>query len=201
VCAKRYTYQTSWSTLLLAKLNGWLTLTVILSLTGCGFQLRNYDFEASVESFAIVGKQRAQVVAPLRRALTQVGVEESSPTDASMVIEIMDQRSERRSVSTAGQIRAAEYEVDYGVRYQLLSAAGDVLAEPIWVERQRVFRVDRGNIVGSSEEQALLQRELMQDVVGQIVRALNLVSRDLASRDPSESTGQDAEKDADKDAD
>lgn len=179
MCAKKLSCQTSWSTLLLANPKAWLTLSLAFCIAGCGFQLRNYSFESSIESFAITGKDRIQVVVPLRRALRQLGVQETPPTDATMVIEIMDQRNERRSVSTAGQVRAAEYEVDYGVRYQLLSGAGDVLAAPIWIERQRIYRVDRGNIVGSSEEQALLQRELMQDVVGQIVRALDLVSRDL----------------------
>jgi outer membrane lipopolysaccharide assembly protein LptE/RlpB len=54
-----------------------------------------------------------------------------------------------------------------------------VLAPPTWVERERVFRIDRDNIVGSSEEQALLERELTQDLVSQLIRAMDAVSRNL----------------------
>ena len=63
------------------------------------------------------------------------------------------------------------------MQYQILNGSGTVLALPLWIERQRVYRIDRGNIVGSSEEQALVQQELMQDVAGQIIRAMDLVSR------------------------
>lgn len=150
---------------------------LLLALAGCGFHLRSYNFEGAVDSFAITGQMRAQVVAPLRRNLRQIGVAEKPASEAALVVEILDQRNRRRSVSTAGQARAAEYEVDYGVQYQILDGTGDVLASPTWIQRQRVYTIDRGNIVGSSEEQAILQQELMQDVAGQIIRAMDLVSR------------------------
>lgn len=155
-----------------------------LTLAGCGFQLRGYELDANVQSFAITGMTRAQVVAPLKRALQQAGAEEVAQSEANVVVALLDQRSERRSVSTAGQARVAEYEVDYAVQYQLLGADGTELTPSTWIERQRIYRLDRGNIVGSSEEQALLQREMLQDVVGQIVRAMDLVSRQAVSADP-----------------
>lgn len=117
------------------------------------------------------------MVSPLRRSLQQLGVAEKAAADASLILEILDQRSDRRSVSTSGQARAAEYEVDYALYYQIVDAQGNILAPPVWIERQRIYRIDRGNIVGSNQEQTLVQRELMQDVAGQIIRAMDLVSR------------------------
>lgn len=149
----------------------------VLVLSGCGFHLRSYNLKSSVESFAITGKIRFAVVSSLRRALLQLDVDEVPADEASMVIDILDQRHERRTVSTSGQARAAEYQVNFSLQYRLLDASGEVLAAPIWIERQKTYQIDRGNIVGSSEEQALLQRELMQDVVSQLVRAMDLVSR------------------------
>lgn len=152
-------------------------LVAVTSLAGCGFQLRSYNLTASLESYALTGLTRAQVAAPLRRTLTQIGVNEVEAEAADLVIELLDQRNDRRSISTAGNARAEEYELDYAVEYQLLDSSGQVIAAPTWVQRQRVYRIDRGNIVGSSEEQAILTRELMQDVAGQIVRAIDLVTR------------------------
>ena len=77
----------------------------------------------------------------------------------------------------AGSARAAEYETSLAVRYRILGAGSEELAPATWIERQRVYRIDRDNIVGSSEEQALLEAELMQDMVGQIIRAMEAVSR------------------------
>ena len=154
-----------------------LFLGVGFMLTGCGFQLRSYAISANVESYSITGRTtRIAVTQPLRRALQQAGVRENNDSPG-IVVELIDQRNERRSVSTAGQARAAEYETTYSVQYRLLGADEEELLPPTWVERERVYRIDRDNIVGSSEEQALLERELMQDVVGQIIRSIDAVTR------------------------
>ena len=53
-----------------------------LSAVGCGFHLRTYSFEGSVDSFAITGLSRAQVVDPLRRNLRQLGIEQRNEQEA-----------------------------------------------------------------------------------------------------------------------
>jgi outer membrane lipopolysaccharide assembly protein LptE/RlpB len=40
--------------------------------------------------------------------------------------------------------------------------------------------VDAQNIVGSSEEQALLEREMINDLVQQIIRSLDAATREAA---------------------
>jgi outer membrane lipopolysaccharide assembly protein LptE/RlpB len=54
------------------------------------------------------------------------------------------------------------------------------LIEPRWAETSRIYRVDRVNLVGTSEEQALLEREMINDLVQQIVRALDAATQELA---------------------
>ena len=146
-------------------------------VSGCGFHLRSYNFSSEVSSYALVGLTEARVAGPLRQALKQAGVREVGPTEATLVMELLDQRRDRRSVSTGGQVRAAEYETSYGVQYRIANGAGEELSPASWIERERVYRIDRDNIVGSSEEQAILERELINDVVGQLVRAMDAVSR------------------------
>jgi len=163
-----------------------LCLSVVMAaLVGCGFHLRTYSFGGSVDNYAIAGKSQLSISAHLRRALKQAGLSEVPPGDATLVVELLDQRRDRRSISVAGRTRAAEYETSYGVQYRLLNGAGVELTAPVWIERERVYRVDRISIVGSSEEQALLERELMQDVAGQIIRAMDTVSRNLESTNAS----------------
>ncbi len=157
-----------------------LLLTAVLAcLGGCGFKLRSYSFSSSVDSFAVTGKTRLPISQELRRGLSQAGVSEVAAEEAAIKIEILDQRRERRSISVAGSARAAEYETSLAVRYRILGSGPDELAPATWIERERVYRIDRDNIVGSSEEQALLERELMQDMVGQIIRAMEAVSRNV----------------------
>jgi LPS-assembly lipoprotein len=156
----------------------WLLATLLaFTAGGCGFHLRTWDLESSVESAWVEASPRHDLAEPMRRALRQAGVEAAGGrSEAALVIDLMDQRQERRSASVSGQARAAEYEVIYAVQYRVTDAGGTDLVPAQWIERQRVYRVDRTNIVGSSEEQALLVREMRDDIVQQILRTLNAVA-------------------------
>jgi LPS-assembly lipoprotein len=158
-------------------------VVVLLALLagGCGFHLRTWDIGSSIEAAHVVSNPRNPLEAPLRLALRQAGVAEAgSAADATVVVELLDSRRDRRSITVSGQGRAAEYETILGVRYRVTDGRGSELVEPQWLERERVFRVDRDNIIGSSEEQALLEREMQNDLVQQILRALNTVAAGLA---------------------
>ena len=152
---------------------------VLLAVTGCGFKLRSYGFTGTIESYALIGRTNLEVANVLRSQLRQAGVAEASPSEASVVLELLDQRRDRRSASTAGGARAAEYEMTLEVHYRVLDGSGSELVAPTWIERQRVYRSDRDNIVGSSGEQTILERELINDIAGQMTRVLDTVGRRL----------------------
>lgn len=150
-----------------------------LACTACGFHLRGWDLAESVSTVHVAADARNPMELPLTRALEQSGVALTESADeAELVVALLDSRRQRRSVSVSGRARAAEYEVSLGVRYQVTDAGGDVLVPAQWLERDRVFRVDRDNLVGSSEEQALLEGELETDLVQQIMRTLNAVAEE-----------------------
>ncbi|MCZ6711819.1 MAG: LPS assembly lipoprotein LptE [Gammaproteobacteria bacterium] len=159
-----------------------LLASVLLALLvvqhyGCGFHLRTWELGASVSSFYVDAPGSNLLAAPLRRALRQAGVEEArSPASAQVVVGLLSAQRERRSVSFTKQARAAEYEMNLGVQYRILDGVGNELVAPRWARSVRVFRVDRGNIVGNSEEQALLEQEMRNDLIQQIVRTLNAVA-------------------------
>ena len=158
-----------------------LVLALVAGAGGCGFKLRSYSFAGNVESFSVTGETRSLVAVPLRRALRQAGLEEVADGGGALQVQLLDQDTERRSVSTTGQTRAGEYELEYRVRYRLVSGDGEELLPATWIERRRAYRVDAGNIVGSSEEQAILSRELVQDLVAQILRSMDAVTRSAAA--------------------
>jgi LPS-assembly lipoprotein len=156
---------------------GLLGLVLAVAASGCGFHLRTWDLQGAVESAWVEASPRHDLAEPMRRALGQAGVEAArSRREAALVIDLMDQRQERRSASVSGQARAAEYEITYAVQYRVTDADGTELVPAQWIERQRVYRVDRANIVGSSEEQALLLREMREDILQQILRTLSAVA-------------------------
>ena len=152
----------------------------LISLSGCGFELRGWDLETSIESVHVTSKPRVRLAGELRQALSQAGVRiEPRPSAAEMIVELLEERRGRRTVAVTGSARAAEYEVTISVRFAIRSGAR-VLREPVWLDASRVFVVDRDNIAGTAGEQALIEAELANDLVGQIMRALNAAAVTVA---------------------
>ncbi|MDE0061395.1 MAG: LPS assembly lipoprotein LptE [Gammaproteobacteria bacterium] len=161
-------------------------LPALLAIAGCGFELRGWDLESSIESVHVTAQPRVRLAGELRRALGQAGVRiEPRASRAEMTVELLDERRGRRTVAVTGSARAAEYEVSITVRFAVRSGAR-VLREPVWLDASRVFVVDRDNIAGTAGEQALIEAELANDLVGQIMRALNAAA---ASAAPAGSAG------------
>ncbi len=157
-----------------------VTLATMSVLAGCGFHLRGWDLAANVSSAAVVSADRVDITRDLEAALRQSGVDlvtvDESP---DVTIEILDENVSRRSASVSGQARVAEYELTSSVAYRILSGNGPLLPRS-QARAERSFRLDRDNIVGSSEEQALLEREMRRDLIEQILRSLNRVTEQAA---------------------
>jgi LPS-assembly lipoprotein len=158
-----------------------LRLLFLVGLVGavgaCGFQLRGWDVSAAVSSAYVTSNLLNPLEQPLRQGLRQAGVEEAdAPEQADVVVRLLDSRSERRSATVGEQARAAEYETTLGVYYEVFDPQGRELVPAQWLERARVFRIDRDNVVGSREEEALLEREMQNDLVQQIIRSINSVA-------------------------
>ncbi len=153
----------------------WLLLLAALLVSGCGFHLRTWELEGNVETAKITSNLRNPVAGPLGRALESAGVEVVEQGDADVTIELISDRTGRRAVSVTDQARAAEYQTTLTVVYAVRDGSGNRLSEPRSIQANRIYTVDRDNIVGSSEEQALLQREMVDDLVHQIIRGVNAV--------------------------
>ena len=141
--------------------------------TSCGFHLRTWELDGNIETAKITSNLRNPVADPLGRALKSAGVEVVGSGGADVTIDLLSDRTSRRAVSVTDQARAAEYQTTLTVVYTVQDAEGNALASSRSVSASRIYTVDRDNIVGSSEEQALLQREMVDDLVQQIIRGVN----------------------------
>ncbi len=154
----------------------YLLITGLASLiAGCGFHLRTWELDGNIETAKITANLRNPVADPLGRALESAGVDVVGSGEADVTIELISDRESRRAVSVTDQARAAEYQTTLTVVYAVYDASGETLAAARNVRASRIYTVDRDNIVGSSEEQALLQREMVEDLVQQIIRGVNAV--------------------------
>lgn len=151
-------------------------LSVVAALAaGCGFALRTWDVAVAFETVAIQADRSADLDRELAQALRSAGVRVVD-TDADAVLVLADQRSDRRSAAVTSTGRAAEYELAIEVTFSVVGR-DEELAAARQLRSERVARLDRDNIVGSSEEQALLATEMRNDLVGQMLRTLAAVGK------------------------
>ena len=166
----------------IAWVGAWL---VTLASAGCGFQLRTWDLATTFETARIEADHGVDLDLDLARALESVGVR-LVDSDAEVVVRISDQRDDWRSVSVTRGARTAEYELALQVTFAVDDGNGDELAAARVLRSERVARLDRDNLVGSSEERRLLAAEARDDLVGRMVRTLDTLSRrsETADADP-----------------
>lgn len=158
---------------------------LLLLFAGCGFHLRSYNVDAAFQNYFIAASETSSFAADLRRMLKGAGVAESaSRSTADVVVEVLEERDQQRSVSTTSNARVAEYELEVGVNVRIVNGAGIELAPAQWINRTRVFRVDRNNLNSNSQEQSLIQRELRAEVGQALLRTVNAVARNQGTTAP-----------------
>ena len=145
---------------------------------GCGFQLRTWDLATALETARIEAGHGVDLDIDLVRALESAGVRVVD-SDAEIVVVLSDQRDDWRSVSVTRGARTAEYELAVQVTFAVNDGGGEEIAPPRVLRSERVARLDRDNLVGSSEERRLLAAEARDDLVGRMVRTLDTLSRQL----------------------
>ena len=152
--------------------------SLLLVTTACGFHLRgNQSLPPSVNYVAV---SSAQAHAPLARALKKRlevynikgGVMADSPSPAhSVMINIMPEQLERRLLSVFATGQVAEYELIYGVRYQVVFPD----KEPInaYFEVLRDYQDDPDLVLAKSRELDLVLSEMREEAADNIIRRLS----------------------------
>ena len=149
---------------------------VALAVAGCGFQLRTWDLTETFATASIEAHRGVDLDLDLARALESAGVRVVD-SGADVVVRLSSQRDDWRSVSVTRGARTAEYELALQVTFAVTDANGSELAAERVIRSERVARLDRDNLVGSSEERALLATEVRNDLVGRMVRTLSTLSK------------------------
>ena len=169
------------------------TLAAVLAVPGCGFHLRTWDLAGTFDAVRIDADASVDLDRELAQAFRAANVRVAqADADADIVIRLREQREARRNVSVTAGGLAAEYEMALQISFGVVSDDGEALAGMRELRSERVARLDRDNIVGSSEEQALLAAEMRTDLVGRIVRVLGALSQN-AQRAPRAGESADAD--------
>ena len=153
-------------------------LSILLS--GCGFHLRGVEV-AVVDIGTVyleVSNEHGELEQLLLRQFERNKVEVvTSPKSAAFSLYISEERNYRRPVVTTMDIRVAEYEIRQEVDIELTASNGKMLVPMAVIFAERNYTFDDENLESSSDEEALLLREMRQDLVRQIFWRMNTTIR------------------------
>lgn len=157
-----------------------LALCVVsLLVTACGFHLRGVrqlSPEISV-IYLTTTNANSLLTRYLRQQLQASGAQVTKTRDEALsVLEILTDSTNRRVLSVGSTGKVREYELHYVVTYRVLGADGKKILPRRELVLNRVMLFDETDVLGKSNEEGLVRREMQQDIVRMIMRQLELVS-------------------------
>lgn len=148
-------------------------------LGGCGFQLRqtgDFPFKTLLADFPV----STPLGAELRRQLVATGrievlTEAKQAQPADVVLDMLQEQRQRVVVGTnaSGQVR--ELQLRMTVKFRLRTPDGVEWVEPVELYQQRDLSFNETAALSKEIEEAMLYRDMQNDIVQQIVRRLSRV--------------------------
>ena len=144
-------------------------MSFISVLASCGFQLRG-DLYAELDKVLVTSAPSAiksEKILNEILAVFEKGRDETS-TDP-LIINLVSEKSSRRSVLTTVSMSAAQYELTIELIFFI--AFGDRIIVPeTTLSSRKFYAVSSANQAASYEEQLILQREMREELLNQVVR-------------------------------
>lgn len=166
----RYSLRRSYSLL--------LVVGYALLLAACGFHPRGEVVLPSVMTKTYIqgATPYSELETDLRRALTRAGVQVIDvPQDASAQLRVLHEDFGRRVLTVYISGKAREYELYYAVTFEVTDPAGKALLTPQPLTLTRDFTFNEVDLLGKTNEEELLHKEMRQEMVQRILRRLGRV--------------------------
>jgi LPS-assembly lipoprotein len=149
------------------------------ALTGCGFQLRqtgDYPFKTLFAGFSVATPLGAELSRQLRgTGKIELLTDAPQAQQTDVVLEILQEQHQRVVVGTnaSGQVR--ELQLRLTVKFRLRTPDGVEWVEPVELYQQRDLSFNETAALSKEIEEAMLYRDMQNDIVLQIVRRLSRV--------------------------
>lgn len=152
-----------------------LLLIVLMSLAGCGFQLRgDYALPSSISPVYIEGA-RQDLQADLSELLqsAEIAVTGDRP-EASSLLRIRRYRSDRRVLALDSNGKVAEYGLIEELRFDMVDAAGKQMIAEQAVRVLQSYINTEEQVLGKQQEEGTLRDSMRRDLAAQTMRRLQI---------------------------
>lgn len=159
-----------------------LVSSLVLSLSACGFKLRGaIELPAQFQRIFVAGSANSTLVRDLRDTLAYSAEVVESRSEADVILNILREESKTRTLSVGSDGKIREAELQYSIIYSLTTPDGKVLLDKTSLLMVRDFINDENDVIGRSNESAVIQRDLKRDAAQQILNRLQTLGSALES--------------------
>ncbi len=152
-----------------------------LLLTACGFHLRSsVEFPVAYRTVFIEetggrGLLRQELIEQL--GYSGVSIVDKK-TDAGLVIHILSEKKDTRTLSLSRGGKSTELELTYRVRYELIGKEDEKLLAEQELELVRNYFNDQTDVIGKSNEESLIFAEMKRLMADSLLRRARTVLAD-----------------------
>ena len=154
-------------------------VTLILSLSACGFQLRgsSSNFAINADSIFVSSQSAGQIGEAVRSQLQYQGI--STPESNAAAEYILSLKNELREKniltvsSTTGKVQ--EYELNYSVLMTVSDPNGNIISDEQRIAASRDLFFDENAVLALGEEERIIYEELQEQIAGTVLRRLQAV--------------------------
>lgn len=150
-----------------------------LALQGCGWHLRGSQaLPPQLQTLHLqTASQTSEFTRSLKRSLeaADVSLVESSAA-APYTLKISPVSNTKRTLSTTGSAKVAEYELTSSITYAIQNREGEQLVAPTQLNRVKTYLYNSNNAISSFEEENLLREEMQRDLIQQLMRRYRALS-------------------------
>lgn len=154
-----------------------LSLLLVLVISGCGWELRgDYDLPAELTHINVQARDTDHpFVLKVERALLVAGVEVADAASTDTILEIGRIQRDLRNVALDRNARPSEKGLWLSVPFSVRDRSGNILLAETELQTNRIYRWDPNNVVAKGEEERLIEQELLDNLVGQLMRRLRRI--------------------------
>ena len=144
-------------------------ISLLLVLNSCGFQLRK-PIDLNYETYAIIGDS-SELLKLIHKQLSFADIKENKENNADLVIEIMNNKYEKRILSLAGNGQVGEFELIQTVTYRFKTDSQ--WSESRKLEAVREFTYDPAIYAAAAAEENLLKDSMIEQLSRSLITEIN----------------------------
>ena len=147
------------------------------TLTACGYSMRgSLNLPSSLNQISVYSNTYSELVNAINGSLINAEIKVTNSNDKSLYrIVVLSEKFDRRQLSMSISGRVNEYELIYGIRYEINLPNEKNLTDTITLYRDYSF--DENNVMGNSDRENYIKKEMISTAATLIFNKLKAVAK------------------------